>query len=50
MKFKFIHSGEVSCIFNLLRGPDITRSGPDPARWSCIRGIGNVIWNGLTLV
>jgi len=36
MKFKFIHKISVIqekflIFFNLLRGPDITRSGPDPA-------------------
>ena|SRR6218665_106457 len=37
MKFKFIRKTSViqerfPVFFNLLRGPDITRSGPDPSR------------------
>jgi len=36
MKFKFIHKifviqEKFLVFFNLLRGPDMTRSGPDPA-------------------
>ena len=34
-----LHSGELSCIFNLLRGPDITRSGPDAGRGLCISAL-----------